>query len=54
MQQLGAFNAMKLDGGGSSSSSLLIEGQSRWARPANEPQLRRLANALNVFVEVTP
>ena len=48
MHQVGAFNAMNLDGGGS--SSLLVNGQSRMARPANEPQMRRLANALHVFV----
>ena len=52
MHQVGAFNAMNLDGGGS--SSLLVNGQSRMARPANEPQMRRLANALHVFAGPAP
>ena len=52
MHQVGAFNAMNLDGGGS--SSLLINGQSRMARPANEPQMRRLANALHIFAGPAP
>jgi Phosphodiester glycosidase len=52
MLQLGAFDAINLDGGGS--SSLLIDGVSRMARPANEPAQRRLANALHVFVHAAP
>jgi len=42
--QLGAHEALNLDGGGS--SSLLIRGQSVMQRPAREPGLRRIANAL--------
>lgn len=44
LQRLGAHEALNLDGGGS--SSLLLQGRSVMQRPANEPQLRRIANAL--------
>jgi hypothetical protein len=44
MKQLGAHQAVNLDGGGS--STMLLQGQSMPARPFNEPQLRKLANAL--------
>ena len=44
LQALGAHDGLNLDGGGS--SSLLIQGQSVMQRPANEPALRRVANAL--------
>lgn len=49
MRALGVHDALNLDGGGS--SALLIRGESAMARPANEPALRRVANALHVFVE---
>jgi exopolysaccharide biosynthesis protein len=44
MRSLGAHDAINLDGGGS--SALLIGGESRMARPANEPAQRRIANVL--------
>lgn len=46
LQQLGAHEGLNLDGGGS--SSLLLQGQSRMQRPANEPGQRRLANVMVV------
>lgn len=49
MRELGAVQAFNLDGGGS--STLLIQGESRLARPFNEPALRRVANAVHF---VTP
>lgn len=49
LRELGAVQAFNLDGGGS--STLLIAGESRLARPLNEPALRRVANALHF---VTP
>lgn len=45
MRELGAVQAFNLDGGGS--STLLIGGESRLARPFNEPALRRVANAVH-------
>ncbi len=44
MLQLGARNALNLDGGGS--STMLLQGQPILARPFNEPALRPVANAL--------
>ncbi|MBH9552622.1 phosphodiester glycosidase family protein [Inhella gelatinilytica] len=44
LRELGAWQGLNLDGGGS--SSLLLHGVSVMQRPANEPQLRRIANAL--------
>jgi hypothetical protein len=44
MRSQGAHDAINLDGGGS--SALLIDGESRMARPANEPAHRRIANVL--------
>jgi hypothetical protein len=44
LQALGAHQALNLDGGGS--SALLIRGEVKMQRPANEPQQRRIANAL--------
>jgi hypothetical protein len=49
MHALGVHDALNLDGGGS--SSLHVQGQSRMARPLNEQELRRVANALHVFVD---
>jgi hypothetical protein len=49
MRGLGVHNALNLDGGGS--SSLHVRGQLLMARPLNEQQLRRVANALHVFVD---
>ena len=46
MASLGAQQAFNLDGGGS--SSLLLIGQAVMSRPFNEPQQRRVANALQV------
>ena len=45
MRELGAVQAFNLDGGGS--STLLVGGESRLARPFNEPALRRVANAVH-------
>jgi hypothetical protein len=45
--ELGAHEGLNLDGGGS--SSLLLNGTSVMQRPANEPQLRRVANALLIL-----
>lgn len=47
MQQHGAHQALNLDGGGS--STLLIRGEARMARPFNEAAQRRIANALLVL-----
>lgn len=47
LQNLGAHDALNLDGGGS--SSLLVQGVSVMQRPANEPALRRVANALLIW-----
>jgi hypothetical protein len=44
MRSRGVHDAINLDGGGS--SALLIAGESRMARPANEPAHRRIANVL--------
>lgn len=44
---LGAHEGINLDGGGS--SSLLLNGTSVMQRPANEPGLRKLANALLIL-----
>jgi len=44
MQQLGARNALNLDGGGS--TTMWLQGRSVAARPFNEPALRAVANAL--------
>ena len=48
MRQLGARQAINLDGGGS--STMLLQGRSVLARPFNEPQLRKLANALQIVL----
>lgn len=47
LRELGAVQAFNLDGGGS--TALLIRGESRLPRPFNEPALRRVANALQLF-----
>lgn len=44
---LGAHEGLNLDGGGS--SSLLLNGSSVMQRPANEPALRKVANALLIL-----
>ncbi len=44
MLQLGARNAVNLDGGGS--TTMVIQGEQVVARPLNEPELRKVANAL--------
>ncbi|XHS77760.1 phosphodiester glycosidase family protein [Burkholderiaceae bacterium UC74_6] len=44
MHQLGAHNAVNLDGGGS--TTMLLQGESLVARPLNELELRKVANAL--------
>lgn len=49
MAQLGAVNAINLDGGGS--STLLMQGRSVMERPFNEPSLRKVANALHLFAK---
>lgn len=48
MLQLGAHQALNLDGGGS--STLMLDGKSVLERPFNEPQLRKVGNALHVFI----
>ncbi|MET0517193.1 MAG: phosphodiester glycosidase family protein [Burkholderiaceae bacterium] len=48
MKQLGAWQAVNLDGGGS--STLIVQGQSLLARPFNEPMPRKVANALQIRV----
>lgn len=48
MKQVGAWQAVNLDGGGS--SSLIVQGQSLLARPFNEPVPRKVANALQIRV----
>ena len=47
MADLGVVNAVNLDGGGS--STLFVQGHSVMDRPANEPNQRRLANAIHIF-----
>lgn len=47
MANLGVVDALNLDGGGS--SALFVQGASVMARPANEPQQRRVANAIHVL-----
>lgn len=47
LKALGAHEGLNLDGGGS--SSLLLNGTSVMQRPANEPALRRVANALLIL-----
>lgn len=49
MAQLGAVDAINLDGGGS--STLLLQGRSAMERPFNEPALRKVANALHLFAK---
>ncbi|MDI4632223.1 phosphodiester glycosidase family protein [Pelomonas sp. V22] len=49
MAQLGAVDAINLDGGGS--STLLLQGRSVMERPFNEPALRKVANALHLFAK---
>jgi hypothetical protein len=46
LQAQGVFEAVNLDGGGS--SALFVQGQSLAARPANEPAQRAVANALRI------
>jgi len=52
MLQLGAHQALNLDGGGS--STLLLQGRSMLARPFNEPQLRRISNGLQIHFDARP
>ena len=46
LQAQGVFDAVNLDGGGS--SALFVQGRSLAARPANEPAQRAVANALRI------
>ena len=46
MRELGAEDAINLDGGGS--STLWLQGRAVMARPANEPAERALANVLSI------
>ncbi|HEY1092523.1 MAG TPA: phosphodiester glycosidase family protein, partial [Burkholderiaceae bacterium] len=46
MADLGAWDAVNLDGGGS--STLIVDGASLMGRPFNEPKLRAVANAINL------
>ena len=46
MRDLGAVDAINLDGGGS--STLWLQGRAAMARPANEPAERALANVVSI------
>ena len=46
MRDLGAWDAINLDGGGS--STLWLQGRAVMARPANEPAERALANVVSI------
>ena len=46
MRDLGALDAINLDGGGS--STLWLQGRAVMARPANEPAERALANIVSI------
>jgi hypothetical protein len=46
MRELGAMDAINLDGGGS--STLWLQGRAVMARPANEPEERALANVVSI------
>lgn len=52
LRGLGIHDAINLDGGGS--SALFVSGRSVMARPANEPQQRRIANGLLVLPVPAP
>jgi hypothetical protein len=52
MQGMGVHDAVNLDGGGS--SALFIAGRSVMARPANEPEQRRIANGMLVLRKAWP
>jgi len=47
MADLGVLNAVNLDGGGS--STLFVQGHAVMDRPANEPNQRKVANAIHIF-----
>jgi len=47
MAELGVFDAVNLDGGGS--SALFVGGASVMQRPANEPRQRKVANAIHIY-----
>lgn len=47
MADLGVVDAVNLDGGGS--SALFLHGKSIMQRPANEPDQRKVANAIHIF-----
>ncbi|MFH1810131.1 MAG: phosphodiester glycosidase family protein [Pseudomonadota bacterium] len=51
MEELGAYNALNLDGGGS--SSMVVDGSRVSGRPANEPSERSVANHLAVIYDAT-
>jgi Phosphodiester glycosidase len=51
LRDMGAREAINLDGGGS--SSLWVQGQALMQRPANEPAERAVANALHVLTVLT-
>jgi exopolysaccharide biosynthesis protein len=48
MADLGAYDALNLDGGGS--SALFLDGKSVMKRPDNEPEQRKIANAIHIFL----
>ena len=50
MRELGAMDAVNLDGGGS--STLWLQGRAVMARPANEPAERALANVVSIVRSV--
>ncbi len=52
MRSLGVHDAVNLDGGGS--SALFVNGRPAMARPANEPEQRRVANGLLVLPVAAP
>lgn len=47
MADLGVVDAVNLDGGGS--SALFLQGKSVMERPTNEPNQRKVANAIHIF-----
>lgn len=51
MRELGADDAINLDGGGS--STLWLQGRAVMARPANEPQERALSNVVSIVYSGT-
>jgi len=51
MQELGAHNALNLDGGGS--SGMILNGKLANQRPSNEPSERKVANHIGILLDPT-